>query len=184
MVHASDLLPPLALALWLGAAAAANAEIFHCRGADGSVTYTSDPSSCSGTVRHHEPRGEIQVLGNPPRAPGGPPMQPGPAAARPSPVSPEDGQAAMWGRKKREAEEELTRLEGSIDEFQELVSWCNRGGELIVEDSLGLRRDYSCDDARAAFEQMGPRIESLRDYLDTGLAEECRRAGCLPGWIR
>jgi hypothetical protein len=177
----------LALLALLGPPGApAAGEIFRCRQADGSLTFTSDPSTCAGRARVHEPTREIQVMdqGRAPRsAPASPAPSPGASPASP-PGSTEDAQAAMWARKKSEAEQELARLEGGLEEFRQLVAWCNRGGGLVVEDSVGLRRDYSCEDARAAYEKMEPRIEFLRDYLDHGLAEECRRSGCLPGWIR
>jgi hypothetical protein len=38
-----------------------------------------------------------------------------------------------------------------------------------------VRRDYA---------SLEKQQEETRAYLDEGLEEECRRAGCLPGWIR
>jgi hypothetical protein len=90
----------------------------------------------------------------------------------------------MWRRKRTQAAEELRGLERGADELKEIVSWCNRGGELVVEDDVGLRDRYDCQDARKAYEQASVRRRELRAYLGGGLEDECRRAGCLPGWIR
>ena len=48
----------------------------------------------------------------------------------------------------------------------------------------GIRRSYDCRDVDNEHEQVKARLAGLRLYLDDGLEEECRRAGCLPGWIR
>ncbi len=108
------------------------------------------------------------------------PTNPAPAAAS----SVEDGQQVMWQRKRVDAERELGALESGLDDFRQLVSWCNRGGDLTVENEYGLRQEYSCDDARVTYDRMSSRIDELHHYLGGGLDEECRRSGCLPGWVR
>jgi len=160
-----------------GSSGPALSEIYHCTLADGTVTFTTDPASCGGGARPYEPSGNVQTLKSEPIVV---PPAPGPAAVS----SVEDGQEVMWQRKRVDAERELGALEGGVDEFRQLVSWCNRGGDLTVENKYGLRQDYSCDDARVTYDRMSTRIEELRHYLGGGLDEECRRSGCLPGWIR
>jgi hypothetical protein len=64
------------------------------------------------------------------------------------------------------------------------VTHCNRGGELLRTDDAGLEQQVSCETVRAQYEKVRERQEKLRDYLDRGLVEECRRAGCQPGWLR
>jgi chloramphenicol 3-O-phosphotransferase len=64
------------------------------------------------------------------------------------------------------------------------VGWCNRGHAVFTEDELGIRRSYDCKDVHNEYEQVKARMEGLRLYLEEGLEDECRRAGCLPGWIR
>lgn len=172
----------LALALLL-VAPPAWADIFRCRHGDGTTTFTSNPSSCPSGSRLHEPKGSIQIVpgagrpiheqrATPPRARGG-------AAAQA-----EDAQESMWRRKRVEAERELAGLESGAAQFQRLVTFCNRGGELTVEDEVGLRKKYSCDQVRRDWEEAQAREILLRAYLGGGLEDECRRAGCLPGWIR
>jgi hypothetical protein len=61
---------------------------------------------------------------------------------------------------------------------------CNRGASLYTENDTGIRRGYSCDRVREEFDALERAERELRAYLDGGLEEECRRAGCLPGWVR
>ena len=64
------------------------------------------------------------------------------------------------------------------------VGWCNRGHSLFTEDETGIRRSYDCKHVHNEYEQAKAQLAGLRLYLEEGLEEECRRAGCLPGWIR
>jgi hypothetical protein len=180
-----------ALALLLAAFALAGspaaAEIYRCTGADGKTLFTADPGACPGAQRH-APTREVQRVepaqgaeedtaqdGGSPAAPG---MATEPAAET------EDAQAAMWQRKRTDAEAELGEIERSYEELGEIVTWCNRGGDLVVEDHVGVREDYSCDQALEDYERATGRRKELKRYLAGGLEDECRRAGCLPGWIR
>jgi hypothetical protein len=187
--------PVARVALAVGAAllaAPAGAEMYRCDGPDGRPVFTSDASVCPGAVRHQPSRDVQRVPGAAPSWSGDPalageaPGRTGPRAAPPAAPGGEieDAQAAMWRRKRSQAEEELRGLERGEDELQEIVSWCNRGGELVVEDEVGLRDRYDCTDAREAYERASARLKELRAYLRGGLEDECRRAGCLPGWIR
>jgi Domain of unknown function (DUF4124) len=180
-----------ALALLLAAFALAGspaaAEIYRCTGADGKTLFTADAAACPGAQRH-APTREVQRVGPAQGAEAdaaeeaGSPAAPGRAA---EPVAEtEDAQAAMWRRKRTDAEAELGEIERSYEELEEIITWCNRGGDLIVEDRVGLREDYSCDEAREAYETATGRRKELKRYLAGGLEDECRRAGCLPGWIR
>jgi hypothetical protein len=42
----------------------------------------------------------------------------------------------------------------------------------------------SCEELEAEQQAVRSDEKRLEAYLDEGLEEECRRAGCLPGWIR
>jgi hypothetical protein len=164
----------------------AGAEIFRCRQADGSFSYTSDRASCPG-AKPHRPSGTIQVV--PGLGQSAEPAALDPGAPDPAPPPRrlghvEDAQEVMWRRKRSEAERELVDIERADEELRQLVTWCNRGGALVMEDDVGLPADYSCEDARQSWEAVSSRLEALQVYLDGGLEDECRRAGCLPGWIR
>jgi len=175
-----------ALALLLAASALAGApaaaEIYRCTGPDGKTLFTTDRAACPGAERH-APGREVQRVGGGSGGAAEPGAPAAPAAAAPSAES-EDAQATMWRRKRTDAEAELRDIDRSYDELSEIVTWCNRGGDLIVEDDVGVRKDYSCDEAHESYERATERRKELKRYLAGGLEDECRRAGCLPGWVR
>jgi hypothetical protein len=179
---ATPLLAKAALPLALALAVPASGEIYRCRGADGKDHFTSDASACPGAQRHQPSREVQRVGGGASAGEASGPAAPAPAAAK-APLS-EDAQAAMWKRKRTEAESERDKLARSLVELEEVVTWCNRGGDLTLEDELGVRQEYDCADAQATYAKHKGRLSELRRYLASGLEEECRRAGCLPGWIR
>jgi hypothetical protein len=168
----------------LAALPAGAQHIYRCTGPDGETFFTSDAAACDRAERH-EPTHDVQHVDSPktPQAGVSAPGAAAPAAAPAEPPS-EDAQAAMWKRKRTDAEAELMELEHKIQDFDEIVSWCNRGGGLVVEDKVGVRKDYDCDDARSSYDNLSSRRTELKKYLNGGLEDECRRAGCLPGWLR
>jgi len=65
------------------------------------------------------------------------------------------------------------------------VAGCNRGTEFFThEGGTGIKVRVSCDEIRQTYTDNRAKNRELREYLENGLALECRRAGCLPGWIR
>jgi hypothetical protein len=178
----------LAFALLL-AAAPAGAEMYRCEGKDGTITFTGNAAACPG-AQPHAPSREVQHVGpgDEGAAPSGTVAEEAPPSAAPAKRrdsgEAEDAQAAMWRRKRTDAEAESRTVEHDLQEFAEMVTWCNRGGDLVLEDRVGVRREYSCAEARDHHEQLSARAAQLRAYLSGGLEEECRRDGCLPGWIR
>ena len=182
----------LALTL-LAAAVPAGAEMYRCEKPDGTITFTGDASACPGAAPH-APKGNLQRLdggdsgSDAAVAPDAmesdadaPPARP---AKRRDPAADEEAQAATWRAKRSEAEAESRQVASALDEFQEMVTWCNRGGSIELEERTGMRRDYSCTEARAEHDRLSARSTELKRYLAGGLEEECRREGCLPGWVR
>jgi hypothetical protein len=175
----------LALAAVALGAGAARAELFRCGHRDGSVTFTDNPSLCP-SARPHELRGAVQSV--PSSAP----------SRRRGPASPSSGRGgatleqraaqgeeARWRERKQRGEEELQRLEERSQHLRGYVTHCNRGGELFARDrDSGLKHGVSCDSVRAEYAALESQAASLRDYLARGIFEECRRSGCLPGWLR
>lgn len=155
----------------------AGAGLYRCIVPGGGIRYTDDASACPGAPRY-EPRRRVQRFERPAPAP-----DPLPAARAPS-AAPEAGEAT-WRQKHREARfafEELTREVASL---RRSVGWCNQGRKLLVRDeATGLNRQLSCDAVRAREQARSAELERVRAYLDGGIQEECRRAGCLPGWLR
>jgi hypothetical protein len=176
----------------LAAAAPAGAEMYRCEKPDGTITFTGDPSACPGAAPH-APKGNLQRVD--PNAGAGAAMDADPAAGeaeappprpakRRDPAADEEAQAATWRAKRSEAEAESQQVERAREEFQEMVTWCNRGGSIELEERTGMRRDYSCTEARSEYDRLSARSTELKRYLSGGLEEECRREGCLPGWVR
>lgn len=167
------------------AAGAASAELLRCAGADGRTIYTDNPALCPG-ANPFEPKGEVH--GIEPAAPVHP------AAREPSRLErsqrrrrveeAQAAEAARWKQKKLEKEQELEQVLARREQMRELVSHCNRGGQALTLDDAGIKRRVSCSVVREEFSSLDTREASVRSYLEEGLAEECRRAGCLPGWIR
>jgi hypothetical protein len=155
------------------------AGLYRCSRPDGSVVYTDNPGSCP-NAQSHESSGAVQRIQEAPpsSAAAGAPDQ---AALR---QQAEADAARAWRQKKLRNEEELRALDRQRERLLEYVTWCNRGGELIQRDASGLKRKVSCGSVRGELEALEARRAEVQAYLAEGLEEECRRAGCLPGWIR
>lgn len=155
----------------------APAELYRCVGAGGRVSFTDNPGSCP-TAKPHQPPDVIQK---------GPPPAPPAAPAASRAVlrdQAEQDHARTWREKKRHMERELAMLQARRDDIQEYAVWCKRGGDIYRKDAAGLKQKVSCGSVHAEVDRLEKGIAAARAYLEEGLAEECRRAGCLPGWIR
>lgn len=171
-----------AVVLSLGLGQAAHAEMFRCQGPDGGTIYTSDRSKCP-RAEPHQSTGRIQRATGASEAPA--------RAKRPAALSParraaieEEAEAQVWRAKRANAEAELRRTQGQLETLHEVAGWCNRGHEVWATDRDGLRRGVDCDDVKREEKLLRRAAADLEHYLAEGLEEECRRAGCLPGWIR
>jgi hypothetical protein len=152
---------------------------FRCENSDGSVIFTDNQATCP-SARPHELRGSVQKVVSTPS----PSLTRSPAAARDLAAEVEATAESSWRQRKQQKEAELENLEGKAEHLRELVTWCNRGGGLVRTDDAGLRKGVSCSGVRSEFEAVESKIASARHYLDEKLEEDCRRSGCLPGWIR
>jgi len=169
----------LAACVLIGAGPA-RAELYKCQGADGKTLFTSDRSQCPGAAAH-QPGGEIQRTQ--PTGPAHAPTQLRPP--RPAALSPDDeAEAQVWRAKRVEAEAALDQTRSRLAVTRQIAGWCNRGQEVFAEDQDGLRHGVSCKEVDATELTLRREQKRLEAYLDEGLEEECRRAGCLPGWLR
>jgi len=115
---------------------------------------------------------------------------PSPGVARSSPArrdlasEVETSAETAWRQRKQQKQDELEALEGKVEHLREMVTWCNHGGEVVRTDDIGMKHGVSCDDVRSEYETLETRIAAVKHYLDEEIEEECRRSGCLPGWIR
>jgi len=167
----------LAAGLWL-APSAAEAELYKCRGADGKTLFTSDRSQCPGASAH-EPSGRVQRSQASPAAAAPPSARPARARA-----TDDEAEAQAWRGKRGSAEAALRETENQLETLRQVAGWCNRGAEVWAEDQDGLRHGVDCEDVDTQEAAVRREQKRLEAYLAEGLEEECRRAGCLPGWIR
>lgn len=177
----------IAVAVWLGVAlgsAGARAELFRCAGPDGRMVYTDDKSVCP-QAKPYQPDGVVHgVDPSPQPEPAAAEGRPARAALRGRAQDAEAGEAQVWRERKRAKEDELRQVAAQRDRLHGYVAWCNRGGQVITRDEAGIKQNVRCNELNDRLAALDEREEQIRDYLENGLAEECRRAGCLPGWIR
>jgi hypothetical protein len=178
----------LACALWLAHAASTEAEIFRCKGPNGEVRFTSDAAQCPNGAPHAGKEGSLQKVegASAPLAS----ARPGAvttarrsvpaAAAAASPAA-----EAKWRKKKTDAVKKVAELEMARAHAHQAVKWCNKGyGVNRENERTGLRDTVPCNQVDEEFAEIERQLAAARDYLATGLEEECRTSGCLPGWIR
>jgi len=158
---------------------AGRAELYKCQGRDGKTLFTSDRSQCPGASAH-QPSGNVQRSQPGAAAPPAPPTT-RPAAAR---ASADEVEAQSWRAKRDEAEVALRQTTAQLETLREVAGWCNRGHEIWSEDRDGLRHGVDCEDVDAQERALRHEQKRLEVYLAEGLEEECRRSGCLPGWLR
>jgi hypothetical protein len=166
------------LAVFVLLPAAGRAELYKCRGPDGKTLFTSDRSQCPG-AEVHEPSGRVQRTG--PTASGRPAPAARPAAR---PAADDAAEAQAWRAKRLQAEASLRDADAQLATLHEVAGWCNRGHLVYAEDQDGLHHGVDCDQVDAQERALRREQKRLKAYLDEGLEEECRRAGCLPGWLR
>jgi hypothetical protein len=172
-------------ALSLVLAGPAAAELLRCKAADGRMIYTDNPTLCPG-AKPFEPKGEVQTA--PSATPT--PRQTAPASrlqrarARKRSDEAQEGEALRWKQRKVAKEQELETIQARREQIREYVTWCNRGNSVTTRDKSGIKRTVPCSEIRKEFGVLDEREASVRHYLESELPEECRRAGCLPGWLR
>jgi hypothetical protein len=170
-----------AAALWTPAIA--RADLLQCKGPDGKTVYTDNKAVCP-EAKPFEPAGELQpgpADANATR--GGLADRQQRAADRLRRDQTEEGEAAMWRARKTELEEALTTVQSRRSYLGSFLAMCNRGGSVISRDAAGIKRPVPCSEIRTEYASLAGDEERAQAALDE-LPEECRRAGCLPGWIR
>lgn len=169
------------LGLALLASSGARAELLRCTGPDGKTIYTDDKSVCP-EAKPFEPSAVLH--GTERQAPAAPVEHRQRAASRESAQDADAGEAQRWRDMRIAQEEELNRIAAERAELKGFVAWCNRGGSVVSRDEAGIKQSVRCDELRGMMAALDTRKAEIEEYLEHGLAEECRRAGCLPGWIR
>ena len=160
----------------------AAAGLLRCQGPDGRTVYTDDKSVCPDS-QPYEPAAAVPEVSTPSRDPAA-----GDAsrarAVREREEQTSSAQAAAWRQRRMDKEDELRRATSEYDYLKSYVAFCNRGNYVFTDDDSGIKTQVSCRDLSARLAALDTRVQGLRDYLDRELPEQCRRAGCLPGWLR
>jgi hypothetical protein len=174
------------LALIALAAERGTAELFRCTGPDGKTVFTDDKSVCPQSEQYR-PKGEVQRGGARPASAsedGETSPRQTRALRRDQALSAEAGEAARWQQLKAGKENELQEVTAQRNRLAQYVAFCNRGGSVIRHDDAGIAQGVKCDELSTRLAELDGEQSRLREYLASGLEEECRRAGCEPGWIR
>jgi len=173
----------LALAL---PATAARAELFRCTGPDGKTIFTdqkhtcpgADPSEPTGVVHRAEtPESRRNAVDPTPEVPA--------ALSGDRQATDVQSEAAQWKQKKLDVEQQIAKIHERREAMDRFVSHCNRPGRYVTtRDDAGIQQVVNCSDLKRQFDALASQEAAAREYLASGLPEECRRAGCLPGWVR
>ena len=159
---------------------AAAGELLRCKGPDGKIVYTDDKSVCP-DAKPFEPNGRIS---KPELGKSAPPTRKPRARRRIAGNTATKAEAERWRAKKAATESELERVAEKRAQFKGFVATCNRRGRVIHYDDAGIKQEVACNELQQRFAELDAQDAKIRAYLEEGLAEDCRRAGCLPGWIR
>ncbi len=184
---------PIRRARWVGLAllgaavvlapTAAGAEgIFRCTGADGKTVYTSNPGACP-NAKPHVLKSRVQNVVEGQRSPR---RSPGSRASRPAARAPAggDGLERMWRNKRSEKQQELGQIDRRLKRAMTMAKGCNRGAEWYSKDEAGMRKHISCDKVKSNLRKIEQERADVQEYLRSGIEDDCRKAGCLPGWVR
>jgi hypothetical protein len=172
---------------------AAGADLLRCKGPDGKMIYTDNKALCPG-AEPFEPEGEVQ------RGKSGPHGSESASSSgasrrdmlaermrraqqRQAAFEAQEGEAERWRRKKEKLEKDIEDLDQRREYLEKFITNCNRGGLVYGRDASGIKRKIRCDEIEEEYATLGSRQEEAHARL-AELPEECRKAGCLPGWLR
>lgn len=176
-----------AACLFVLPAVSAHAGLLRCMGPDGKMIYTDNQALCP-NAKPFEPEGEIHYGSKPSAGPAA--IQTNPlqnrlrrAKARLRAAEEEEEEERRWRDKKLQLEQKLVSLDEREAYLARFVTLCNRGGWVMTRDESGIKRRVKCRMIKSQFTTVGLDQARVQADLD-GLPDECRRAGCLPGWLR
>jgi hypothetical protein len=173
----------LALVAVSALATAAHAELFRCTGPDGKTIFTDQKHTCPGADAS-EPAGVVHRAETPESPERAADVVPAARSSEPQAVDAAEQAEALWKQKKRDAEQRVEQIQARRDWIRKYVSYCNRGAWVTTRDEAGIQQVVNCTELHREFKALETQEAAAREYLDTGLRDECRRAGCLPGWLR
>jgi hypothetical protein len=149
---------------------AASGEIYRCPGPEGKVVFQSAPC---GDRQPYQPKGN--VLRARPGAPAPAPRST--SAPRPAAQAPSGGKTTdepFWRGKFKQARADAKKLEQQAEQARKQFHRCRS------RHSANSR----CKSEKLKMLEAEKRATKARHYVENGIGEECRRAGCQPGWVR
>ena len=183
MITRTLLATALALAAFpLGAAA----DLMRCKGPDGKMIYTDKKSVCPESETY-QPKAVLHGIEEQPSArPGGSSSNDARMRTlkRMQTENAEAGEVARWQAKKRDKEDELRKVTADRNYLVDYVAFCNHGHSVVTRDDAGIAQGVKCNELNDRLAALDAKAAEIRNYLDNELADECRRAGCEPGWLR
>jgi len=90
--------------------------------------------------------------------------------------------AMRWRQKLRQAHQEEERAAHELEQAERDYRSCRRRENFGASDQMHVPGETACDQAPVAAAQR--EYERAKAYAEDGIEDECRRAGCLPGWLR
>jgi hypothetical protein len=176
-------------ALWIGLLWAALAqptlagELLTYRTPDGNMGITDNPKLV--------PPGS-QILRRDPETPqqGETSRDPVPPAAarrslpttRSGDADPDVAAAARWRQRLRQARQEEERAAHALEQAERDYRSCRHRENFGSSYQAHIPGETTCDEAPVVAAQH--EYERAKAYAEDGIEDECRRAGCLPGWLR
>jgi hypothetical protein len=89
-----------------------------------------------------------------------------------------------WKQKQTDAQTRIEQIQERREKMKPYVNHCNRGGYVTTRDDAGIEDVVNCSELRHDFAKLDDLEQDAKNYLTNVLPEECRKAGCLPGWLR
>ncbi len=96
---------------------------------------------------------------------------------------PDDPNAeAWWQARRREAEDAVAKAAFALNRAEAVHRACEARASAAFKTDVEILSDSTC--TTEALVQARQRYQEAKDYEEEGLFDDCRHAGCLPGWIR
>jgi len=165
-------------------------ELIRFQATNGSIGMTDDASklphgatvvgrSAASAPKESQPAGAEPAALKPERAAGAQK----PLASRYAPPDDNGPDAALWRQRVLAAKHRLEQAKDQLVHEEAVSQDCLYSSH---KDFNGLLHNYSghCSELEARVRRAREAVESATSYAEDGLLEECRIAGCLPGWVR
>ncbi|HTF36294.1 MAG TPA: hypothetical protein VK714_21640 [Myxococcota bacterium] len=177
-------------ALWIGllwaalmAQPALAGELLTYRTPDGGLGITDNPKLVppGSEILRRDP--ETPQRGETSRDPVSPPTARRSIPARRSgEADPDRAEATRWRQRLRQARQEEERAAHALQQAERDYRSCRHRENFGSSYQAHIPGETACDEAPVVAAQQ--EYERAKAYAEDGIEDECRRAGCLPGWLR